>query len=110
DVGNNFISQRQYTTVVMTEQFSPLIGFDATWKVKSNGKSNGLITKIEIKKDRNISLSLTNNQVTEVLGSELVIGSGYRFADVPFPFKIGGDEKLSDLNIRIDLSIRGNRT
>src|SRR5690606_41180374 len=55
-------------------------------------------------------LSLTNNQVTEVLGSELVIGSGYRFADVPFPFKIGGDEKLSDLNIRIDLSIRGNRT
>ena len=110
DVGGNFISTKQFTTVILTEQFSPLIGFDATWNMKSKGETNGLITKVELKKDRNISLSLANNQVTEVLGSELVIGSGYKFAKVPFPFKIGGKEKTSDLNLRVDVSIRGNRT
>lgn len=110
DLGGNFLNQRQMTTVAMTEQFSPLIGLDATWYVKSKGKNNGLITKFEIKKDRNMALSLANNQVTEILGNEIVIGSGYKFSEVPFPFRIGGQTKTSDLNLRLDLSIRSNRT
>ena len=111
DIGNNFVSKKQFTSVTLMEQFSPLIGFDATWKVGAGqGSANGLITKLEIKKDRNIALSLSNNQVTEILGNELVIGSGYKFVDVPFPFKIAGKRPKNDLNLRVDLSIRGNRT
>ncbi len=110
DLAGNYITERQFTTVTITEQLSPLIGFDATWKLKSKGQSNGLITKFEIKKDRNMALSLANNQVTEILGNEIVIGTGYKFSKVPFPFKIGGDTKESDLNLRLDLSIRSNRT
>ena len=111
DLNNNFISQNQYNTAVLTEQFSPLIGFDATWKLKKNQKGrDGLITKMEIKKDRNISLSLANNQITEIFGSELVIGSGYKFDDVKFPFKIGGKEITSALKLRADISIRNNKT
>ncbi len=110
DLSGNWINRRQFSTVVVTEQFSPLIGFDATWNLKSKNETSGLITKFEIKKDRNVSLSLANNQLTEILGNELVIGSGYKFNQVPFPFKIGGKELTSDLNIRFDLSIRNNRT
>ena len=31
--------------------------------------------KLEIKKDRNISLSLANNQITEIKGSKIKFGS-----------------------------------
>lgn len=110
DVSDNFISTIQYTGLNLIEQFSPLIGLDATWNIKNKGDASGLITKFELKKDRNISLSLTNNQITEIRGLEIVIGSGYRFNKVPLPFKIGGKEIESDLNLRVDVSIRSNRT
>jgi cell surface protein SprA len=110
DISNNFISERQVTTMVLTEQFSPLIGFDATWNIKNKGKASGLMSKMELKKDRNMSLSLTNNQITEIRGLELVIGTGYKFNEVPLPFKIGGNTIKSDLNLRVDISVRSNRT
>jgi cell surface protein SprA len=103
DLNNNFIAQSQIQNVVISERFSPLIGLDATWKIKGQG----LITKFEYKKDRTASLSLNNNQVTEVLGEEWVIGIGYKFKKVKLPF-----EKIepSPVNIRFDFSIRDNLT
>jgi cell surface protein SprA len=103
DINNNFIAERQIQNVTMTERFSPLIGIDATWNIKGQG----LITKFEFKKDRSATLSLNNNQVTEVLGNEWVIGTGYRFTKVKLPF-----EKIpaADLNIRFDMSFRDNLT
>ncbi|MES2798593.1 MAG: cell surface protein SprA [Bacteroidota bacterium] len=107
DINNNFIAERQLQNVTMTERFSPLIGFDATWNIKSKGESQGLITKFELKKDRSATLSLNNNQVTEVHGTEWVIGTGYKFSKVKLPF-----EKIpaSDLNLRFDMSFRDNLT
>jgi cell surface protein SprA len=107
DINNNFIAERQLQNVTMTERFSPLIGFDATWNIKSKGESQGLITKFEFKKDRSATLSLNNNQVTEVRGNEWVIGSGYKFSKVKLPI-----DKIpaSDLNIRFDMSFRDNLT
>ncbi|MFO0496203.1 MAG: cell surface protein SprA [Flavobacteriia bacterium] len=103
DINNNFIASRQIQNVTLTERFSPLIGFDATWNIKGQG----LITKFEYKKDRSATLSLNNNQITEVLGSEWVIGSGYKFEKVKLPI-----EKIpaSALNLRFDLSFRDNLT
>ena len=71
DINNNFISGIQVQNVVITERFSPLIGFDATWIINKQG----LITKFEYKRDRSATLSLNNNQITEVLGSEIVVGT-----------------------------------
>ncbi|MFN3917293.1 MAG: cell surface protein SprA [Flavobacteriales bacterium] len=102
DAVGNFIPERQLLTVTILEQFSPLINFDATLQ-------NSIIAKIELKKDRNISLALSNNQITEIKGNEIVIGSGYRFKEVKFPFKIGDKQPQSDLNLRTDLSIRDNK-
>jgi cell surface protein SprA len=103
DINNNFIAGRQLQNVTVTERFSPLIGFDATWNIKGQG----LITKFEYKKDRSATLSLNNNQVTEVNGSEWVIGVGYKFVKVKLPI-----DKIpaSDVNIRFDLSFRDNLT
>ncbi|MFM7662363.1 MAG: cell surface protein SprA [Bacteroidota bacterium] len=103
DLNNNFIADLQVQNVVLTERFNPLIGIDATWKINDQG----LITKFEFKKDRSATLSLNNNQVTEILGNEMVIGTGYKFSKVKLPF-----EKIpaSDVNVRFDFSLRDNLT
>jgi cell surface protein SprA len=103
DINNNFIADLQVQNVVLTERFSPLLGFDATWNIKGQG----LITKFEYKKDRSATLSLNNNQVTEVLGNEMVIGTGYKFAKVKLPFE---QIPASDVNLRFDFSFRDNLT
>ena len=103
---NDFISGRQIQNVSISERFAPLIGFDATWNVRKNG----LITKFEINKDRTVSLAISNNQVTEMLGKEIVVGAGYKFGNVKLPFKVRGKNVISDLIFRFDLSIRDNTT
>ncbi|MCK4288678.1 MAG: hypothetical protein KAW86_05710, partial [Bacteroidales bacterium] len=90
------------------EQFSPLLGIDMQWK-------NSMSTRIEIKKSRNLSISFINNQLTEVVSDELIVGLGYKFKDVSFSIKsIGGGGRKkrlkSDLDIKADFSIRSNKT
>lgn len=103
DAGNNFLPERQIATVTIAEAMHPLLNFDATLQ-------NSLIAKFEYNRDRNISLGLTNYQVTEVRGQEYVIGTGYRLKNVKFPFEINGKAPKSDLNLRVDLSWRQNNT
>jgi len=106
DINQNFYAENTIMTVTMTERFSPLIGFDATWNV--NGQ--GFITKFEYKKDRSATLSLASNQVTEVLGNEFVIGTGYKFEKVRLPIKFQGKTPENPLNIRLDFTFRDNLT
>ena len=105
DMEYNFIPRYQINTVSITEQFSPLVGIDIVWK-------NGITSKLAVKKARNLALSLNNNQLTEVHSDELVVGTGYRFDNVAFTIRTGGQDKeiKSDLNLRADLSIRDNKT
>jgi cell surface protein SprA len=103
DAAGNFIPARQITVVTITEAMRPLINFDATLQ-------NSLLAKFEYNRDRAVSLSLSNQQVTEVRGVEYVIGSGYRFKNVKFPFAIGNSKPKSDMNLRVDLSLRRNNT
>jgi cell surface protein SprA len=103
DVNGNFLPKRVITVVTISEQMRPFINFDATLQ-------NSLLAKFEYNRDRNLSMSLTNYQLTEVRGQEFVIGSGYRFKGVKFPIEIGGKAPKSDLNLRVDLSWRRNNT
>lgn len=103
EINDNYIPERQISTVTITERFNPLINVDVTWV-------NSLSTKIEIKKDRTISLSMANLNVNEVRGKELVIGLGYRFKGIALPFKIGARTVKNDLNLRADFTIRDNTT
>ncbi|WP_051568712.1 T9SS outer membrane translocon Sov/SprA [Crocinitomix catalasitica] len=104
DASMNFISETQMQSVTISEQFSPLIGVNATWTV---GK-NGLITNFEYKRDRSMALNVSNLQIIEMHGTEYVIGGGYKFSKVKLPIKISGKTPESDLTMRLDLSIRDN--
>ena len=103
DAAGNFIPARQISVITVQEAMRPLMSFDATLK-------NGMLAKIEYNRDRNLSLGLTNYQVTEVRGKEYVVGTGYRFKNVKLPFSIGNKKPQSDLNLRVDLSLRDNFT
>ena len=50
---------------------------------------NSISARVEYKKDRTISLSLTNSQITEVKGNEYVAGLGYRIQDVRLFLMLG---------------------
>jgi len=107
DEARNFIPEKRIDVISITEQFGPFIGFDVTMK-------NSMLARLEYKKTRNLSLSYANNQLTEMRSNELVIGTGYRFKSVPFKVRslaTGKTVKLkSDLNVKLDFSIRDNKT
>ena len=105
DLQNNFIQQYEINVVTISEQFSPLINLDLNWK-------SNLTTRIEWRKSRTVALNLTSNQIADARINELIFGAGYRFDDVQIILKTGGGQRVlkSDLNIRLDLSIRDNKT
>lgn len=96
-----FVPEYNITTFASTERFMPLIGIDLTWK-------NNVLTKIEYKKTRALTMSLANNMLNEVYTWDWVIGSGYRFDKLRI--KINKKAIESDLNLRADLSIRDGIT
>ncbi len=105
---NNFIPKFEIGQVSINEQFAPLINFDMQWH-------NSLLSRVEIKKSRSLSLSFVNNQLTEVISNEFILSMGYRFKDVQFtitPLGGGGRKQRlkSDLNIKADVTIRTNKT
>ncbi|MEW6469132.1 MAG: cell surface protein SprA [Bacteroidota bacterium] len=105
DATGNFIVRDQITSLSLSEQFSPLLKIDVTM-------NNKITANIEVKKDRNMSLSLSNNQLTEINGKELVIGAGYRIPELELRFskKKSAKKFKSDLVLKADLSIRNNLT
>ena len=105
DQTGNKIPQLNVLMASISEQFGPLLNVDMTLR-------NSLIAKVEFRKGRDLSLSLQNSQLTEVVSKEITIGSGYIINNVELPFKIAGSSKKikSDLNLRADVSIRTNKT
>jgi cell surface protein SprA len=110
----NFIPFRQVNTVSVSEQFSPLIGFDMTI---NTDKQNEPQVRVEWKKDRTVGLGLTNYQISETKSNSLVIGVGYTFKEVPNPFVRHRKSRLplafledTELELRADLTIRDNVT
>lgn len=102
DINNNFISPLQVQNITISEQFSPLIGMDATWSLF--GQS--LTTKFEYKKDRMATLSLNNNQITEVKSNEIVVGMQTKITKVKLVKRI----PANDLNAGLNFSFRDNAT
>jgi cell surface protein SprA len=106
DLNNDFIAKREFGQVSISEQFAPLIGVDVTWL-------SGIQTRVEYKKDRNVSLTYAGVQITEVKGNEVTIGFGYRVPKFVLPFKVNGQTRRlanNALNLTGDFSIRKNVT
>ena len=104
---NTRIPQYDISQILLTEQYSPLIGINMMF-------NNTLAPSIEYKKSRTVTLGFSNNQITEVNGREIVIGLGYTFKDLSF--NIGmlestGTQKISnDLKLKLDIGFRRDIT
>ena len=104
---SNFINRIDLGMVSIIEQYSPLIGIDVTMKNSFGGK-------VEFKKSRNVSISFVNNQMTEIMANDVVVGLSYRLKGIRFTVGnfTGAKEKKynTDVNMKLDFTIRDNRT
>jgi len=102
-----FISRYDLGQMVITEQYSPLLGVDV-------GLHNSMTARVEFKKQRNLTMSFTNNQLTEVNGQELIIGTGYRFKNLALVISSltggAGTRTNNDLILKLDLGFRTDIT
>jgi cell surface protein SprA len=88
--------------VNITENFSPLIGLDATFK-------NNMSFKLEWKNMRNVNLNISSYQIVESKSNEAVIGMGYKITQFNkvLRMKATGSQNFSnDLTVRADFVYR----
>ena len=105
DANNNFIAEYQIETVNIREQFSPLIKLDLTM-------NNSLTTRMEYSREREISLSLNNNQVQEQASQSFTVGMGYRIDDFEISLNTANGARTfkSNLDLNLDFSIRKSQS
>lgn len=106
-VTHTYVPFYLFPNVTIQENFGPLIGVDATTKSLIN-------VKFEYKKSRTLSLSLTNDQLSETNSTELVFGAGYEIKNFKLPFAVpgvDGKKKMNNsLKFRVDVSKRDDAT
>ncbi|WP_303920070.1 cell surface protein SprA [Draconibacterium sediminis] len=105
DLADNFVPAYDFNSVSIVEAFNPLINIDIMWL-------SDLTTRGDIKRSRNLNLSLSNNQLTEILSNEYTIGLGYRFTRMDLIIKTKNSQQAysNDLNVRADISYRKTKT
>jgi cell surface protein SprA len=93
-----------FADVSIREQFGPLIGI--------NLKTKGKVTyKIEYKRGRNLSLSLSNAQLREDVNQDLVLGISYIKSGVKLPKFQGRSTILkNELNFQLNVTIRDTKS
>jgi len=94
--------------IVLNEQFTPLIGIDL-------GLQNSMTLNLQFKQSRTLTLSFSNNQLTEVNGQEIVVGGGYRIKNLSFNITpVGGGGKSqtikNDLVLKLDIGYKRDIT
>jgi cell surface protein SprA len=107
----NYIPYFLIPNITIQEQFGPLFGVDLMF-------TNQFQAKVEVTKQRMLSLSLIDFQLSETRSTELSIGAGYRKKGLKFPFplpkfltgKDGGKALENEINFRFDFRIRDNVT
>jgi len=105
DLANNFYAPYDFNSVNISEMFNPLINVDVMWM-------GDLTTRAEMRRSRNLNLSFANNQLTETTSNEYTVGVGYRFTQMDLIIKTRNRQQAysNDLNLRVDLSYRKNKT
>jgi len=104
DVAGDFLPFYQFSQVTLYEQFVPLLGADMRFK-------NNVTMNVEYRKSRSLSFSLANSQLAQQKDQAFVVGFGYRTNNFRFPFGMfKGTVLKNDLNFKIDIAIRDNKT
>ena len=104
DVNNDFLPSYQFSAISIAERFAPLVGFNAHLK-------NNMTVSFEYRKNRGLSLSLANGQLTLQKDGALVFGFGYRTNKFRFPFGLFRQLKITnDLNFKFDFVVNDRKT
>jgi cell surface protein SprA len=111
-LSNNYIPYFLLPNITIQEQFAPLVGVDMAF-------TNQMQFKVEYTKQRMLSLSLVDFQLSETRSTELSIGAGFRkrglklFGGLKLPkflSKEGSGKLDNEINFRLDMRIRDNVT
>ena len=91
--------------VLISEQFAPLIGISVRTK-------NKMTARFEYKTKRDLSLNISNAQITEVNAKDWSIEFGYIKNNMKLPFKEQGRTITlkNDVNFKLNVSVTNNRT
>ena len=105
DALSNFIPKVEFGQVAISESMSPVISLSLSMK-------NSFEFKAEWKKSRAVSMSTTSFQVSEQTNNEFIIGTGYRIKDLKITYNFSGikQQSISDLVLKLDFSVRNNKT
>ena len=101
----DFLPLEQISQVSISENFGPFIGLNMRMK-------NQASLRLDIKNNRQLDLSLVNNQLSDTRGFELIVGTGYIIKDVSFTIVSDGKPQkiTSNLDLKLDFSLRDNQT
>lgn len=100
----NYVPYFQVPNITISDQLNPLLSIDVALKTN-------LSAKFEIRRNRMVSLSLIDYQVSETKSQEFVFGLGYRVKGLKLPFPIGKGRILkNDLNVKVDVGLRDDKT
>jgi len=102
---DDFVAPLSMESVQVTEQFNPLIRLSVSMK-------NSVQLNFSMQRNRTLSLSFANNQLTETTRHGITFGGGYRFKDVAFDVKVGESVQhlKSDIVLQLNLTYNSNKT
>ena len=111
-ISKNYIPYFLLPNITIQEQFAPLVGVDMMF-------TNQLQFKVDYTKQRTLSLSLVDFQLSETRSTEFSIGAGFRkrglklFGGLKLPkflSKEGTGKLDNEINFRFDFKVRDNVT
>lgn len=105
ELNNNYLPKDVVDQITINESFNPLIKLDVNLK-------NSFQANFEMGKDRNLSMSFSNSQLTEISRLKFVFGTGYRFKDVELNIRAGNNARKlkSDIDLKLNLTWNQNTT
>ncbi len=101
----SFLPKFVVNQVLISEKFAPLVGVNLRTKSR-------LTTQMSYNRERNLSLDMSNAQVTELKSKDVRIDIGYTARNLKLPFTNQGREIIlkNDITFRLGFTIRDTQT
>ncbi|MEL6986350.1 MAG: cell surface protein SprA [Bacteroidota bacterium] len=86
DITANYFTELEIPAIVITEEFSPLLGLSIKTK-------NDMTLDLNLRKQRSLTMSFTNNELREMRSSEYTASFGYTLKNVYLGFLPGMEKR-----------------
>jgi cell surface protein SprA len=101
----NYESELLVSAATLVDEFNPLLKVDMKMR-------NSFSLRGEVKRDRTLTMNFNNSTLTDIRGTEYVLGMGYVIKNVQINTRFTGKKQTlkGDVNLRADVSLRDNLT